>query len=150
MLIDDERINDITRRIIAAAIEVHRVLGPGLLESIYLQCLLSKLATQGLQFAVQRVLPVHYKGKCLDTSYRVDLIVEELVIVEIKCVDTLLPVHHAQTLTYLRVTNLPAALLINFSVPRLVDGVKRLVNTRPPVARRVEAPAVDVQGQVST
>src|SRR5262249_44742323 len=135
------RINHITRRILGAAIEVHRILGPGLLESIYLQCLMVELASQGLRFAAQQSFPVHYKGECLDAFYRIDLIVEDLVVVEIKCVDALSPVHHAQALTYLRLTKLAAALLINFNVPRLMDGVKRVLNTHPSTARRGSVPS---------
>jgi GxxExxY protein len=131
MLLDDPRINDITRQILGAAIEVHRVLGPGLLESIYLECLQFELASRGLRFVVQRAVPVTYKGKLLSASYRLDLIVEDAVVVEIKSVEALLPVHLAQALTYLRLTGCPAALLININVPRLMDGVRRLLNVAP-------------------
>jgi len=138
MLIDNARINDVTRRILGAAIEVHRVLGPGLLESIYLQCLLIELTSQGLRFVVQQSVPIQYKGISVDAFYRIDLIVEDLVVVEIKCVDALSPIHQAQILTYLRLTTLPAGLLINFNAARLMDGVKRIVNTRPSTARRMD------------
>jgi len=130
MLIDDFRINALTRRILGCAIEVHRVLGPGLLESIYLQCLQYELSTNGLRFVAQKGVPILYKGITLEACYRIDLIVEDIVVVEVKCVDALLPVHQAQTVTYLRLTGCPAALLINFNVPRLMDGVRRLLNTR--------------------
>ena len=129
MLIDDFKINTLTRRILGCAIEVHRVLGPGLLESIYLQCLHYELSTNGLRFAAQKAVPIHYKGISLEACYRIDLIVEDIVVVEVKCVDALLPVHHAQAMTYLRLTECPAALLVNFNVPRLMDGVRRLLNT---------------------
>ena len=133
MLTDDAKTNEITRTIIGAAIEVHRILGPGLLESVYLTCLEFELHERGLRFVVQRSIPITYKGKLLDgASYRVDLIVEEQVIVEVKSVAAILPIHEAQALTYLRLTSCRIALLINFNVPRLVDGVRRLINTRVP------------------
>ena len=135
MLLDDPRINNLTRRIIGAAIEVHRVLGPGLLESIYLECLQHELTSQKLRFVTQRAVPVTYKEKVLCASYRIDLIVEDTVVVEIKSVDRVLPVHEAQTLTYLQLTECPVALLINFNVPLLVEGVHRLVNKTRKVAQ---------------
>ena len=118
----------ITGHIIGAAIEVHRVLGPGLLESTYMPCLQLELTTGKLQFVAQRAVPIRYKGLELDAKYRIDLLVEDVVVVEVKSVDSLLPVHQAQVLTYMRLTNCPAGLLINFNVFRLIDGVKRLVN----------------------
>ena len=124
----DAPFNAVTREIIGAAIEVHRVLGPGLLESTYMPCLQYELAARRLRYIVQRVVPIVYKGIALDTSYRVDLIVEDLVVVEIKSVERLLAVHQAQVLTYLELTGCPAGLLINFNVPKLVDGVKRVLN----------------------
>ena len=129
MLIDAP-FNDITRQIIDAAIEVHRTLGPGLLESKYVPCLKCELAARRLQFECERLVPLVYKGRPMDTSYRVDLIVEGLVIVEVKSIPTLLNVHQAQVLTYLSLTGCPAGLLINFNVPRLTDGLKRLINPR--------------------
>ena len=114
--------------ILAAAIEVHRELGPGLLESIYIECLEQELSARGLRFARQLTVPITYKGTRLRSSYRVDLVVEDKVIVEVKSVETLAVVCKAQVLTYLRVTGKPAGLLINFNVPRLMDGAKRLLN----------------------
>jgi GxxExxY protein len=105
------------------------VLGPGLLESAYQQCLQYELSTNGLRFVTQKAIPIRYKGVSLEASYRIDLIVEDLVVVEVKCVDALQPVHQAQALTYLRLTECPAALLVNFNVPRLMEGVRRLLNT---------------------
>lgn len=131
MLIDAP-FNAITGQIIGAAIEVHRILGPGLLESTYMPCLKFELAARHLRFVVQRALPIIYKGITLDSHYRVDLIVEDLVIVEVKSVDRLLPVHQAQVLTYMGLSGCPAGLLINFNVPKLIDGVKRLI--APPVS----------------
>ena len=126
MLIDAP-FNTITGEILSAAIEVHRTLGPGLLESTYSGCLQFELTARKLRFATQRAIPIVYKGMQLDTSYRVDLIVEDLVVVETKAVTTLLKVHEAQVLTYMKLTDCPAGLLINFNVPRLMDGVKRLL-----------------------
>ena len=130
MTVDPSEFNDITRRILAGAIEVHRTLGPGLLESIYTPCLHAELAARQLRFVTQRSIQIVYKGMPLESSYRVDLIVEGLVVVELKSTSALLPVHQAQVLTYLEITKCPAGLLINFNVPRLMDGVKRLINPR--------------------
>jgi len=128
--------NAITGEVIGAAIEVHRALGPGLLESTYMPCLQSELSARSLRFVTQRVVPIIYKERTLDTVYRVDLIVEDLVVVEVKSVTALLPVHQAQVLTYMRLTGCPAGLLINFNVAKLVDGVKRLINPRAETPRR--------------
>ena len=119
-------INEITGRIIGAAIEVHRALGPGLLESIYKQCLCRELHLQDLPFVCEQALPVIYKGLRLDCAYRVDLIVAEVVVVEVKSVDRLIPVQEAQLLTYLRAGGWNAGLLINFNVPALRNGIRRL------------------------
>jgi GxxExxY protein len=127
VLIDPSTFNDVTGAILAAAIEVHRTLGPGLLESVYMPCLQFELASRKLRFVAQRAVPIVYKGTPLGACYRIDLIVEDLVVVEVKSVDALAPVHQAQVLTYLRLTGCPAGLLINFNVPRLMDGVKRLL-----------------------
>jgi GxxExxY protein len=129
MTLDVLGLNGITRDIIGAAVEVHRHLGPGLLESIYQECLARELTLRGVPFVAQRAAPVVYKGEQLDAAYRIDLIVEGVVIVEIKSVAALNPVHRAQALTYMRIAGCPLGLLINFNVPRLIDGVKRLVNT---------------------
>jgi GxxExxY protein len=128
MLLDNPRLNDLTRDILGAGIEVHRVLGPGLLESTYQACLQFELAHRGLRFSIQRPIPIMYKHSRLEASYRVDLIVEDLVIVEIKCVDVISPIHKAQVLTYLRLSAIPVGLLINFHVAKLMDGVRRLIN----------------------
>jgi len=128
--------NSITSEVIGAAIEVHRALGPGLLESTYIPCLQFELVARRLRFVTQQVVPITYKGRTLDTTYRMDLIVEDLVIVEVKSVAALLPVHQAQVLTYMALTGCPAGLLINFNVAKLVDGVKRLINPRADTARR--------------
>ena len=124
----DARCNFITSEIIGAAIEIHRALGPGLLESPYASCLKYELCQRPLRFASEVTVPLTYKGKELGACYRVDLIVENLVVVEVKAVETVLPVHKAQVLTYLKLTACPLGLLINFNEARLIDGVYRLVN----------------------
>ena len=130
MSVDPSTFNHVTGLILAGAIEVHRTLGPGLLESIYVRCLEYELTARKLRFVTHRAIPVVYKGIVLGENYFVDLVVEDLVVVEVKSVAALLPVHRSQTLTYMRLVKCPAGLLINFNVPRLVDGVKRLINPR--------------------
>ena len=121
------QVNDVTSTIIGAAIEVHRTLGPGLLESAYEECLCRELSLRQIQFERQRPLPVAYKGVRLDCGYRLDLLVMQMVVVEIKAVEALLPIHEEQLLTYLRLGGWKAGLLVNFNVPVLRQGVKRLV-----------------------
>jgi GxxExxY protein len=118
--VDPAAFNHVTHEIIGAAIEVHRTLGPGLLESTYLQCLQWELGARQQRFVTQRQIPLTYKGHLLDASYRVDLLVEDLVVVEVKAVVAMPPVYQAQTLTYIRLTECPAGLLINFNVPKLM------------------------------
>lgn len=125
---ETQRINQITEAIIGAAIEVHRALGPGLLESAYHECLCHEFSQSGLSFRKEVGVPVTYKDLKLDCGYRVDLVVEDMVIVELKAVEQILPVHHAQVITYLKLTGLPVGLLINFNVPLLKSGIKRMVN----------------------
>jgi GxxExxY protein len=117
----------ITERIIGAAIAVHRALGPGLLESAYEACLCHELADAGISLRRQVPIPVRYKDVDLDCGYRADLVVEDAVIVEIKAVDRLAPLHQAQLLTYLKLANLTTGLLINFNTTVLKDGLKRFV-----------------------
>lgn len=117
----------LTESIIGAAIEVHRALGPGLLESIYTHCLAIELAARGIQAKREVELPVSYKGHLLDCGYRLDLVVEDRVIVELKSVDKINPLHEAQLLTYLKLSGKRVGLLINFNVPLLKDGVTRRV-----------------------
>lgn len=118
----------ITEAIIGAAIEVHRELGPGLLESAYERCLCHELAMRGVSYACQKQLPVTYKGLELDCGYRIDLLVMELVVIEIKAVDKLEPIHEAQLLTYLRLGDWKVGLISNFNSEVLRLGIKRLVN----------------------
>ena len=122
----------LTEVIIGAAIDVHRELGPGLLESAYESCLAYELNDRGLYVERQKELPVLYRGIAVDCGYRLDLLVEELVILELKAVDQLPPIHEAQLLSYLKLTRLRVGLLINFNVRRLTNGIKRLVNGPQP------------------
>ncbi len=121
-------LNQLTEKIIGAAIEVHRTLGPGLMESAYAECLCRELLLQGIPFEREKALPVAYKGVKLDCGYRLDLLVAGSVVVELKAVEELLPIHEAQLLTYLRLGGWKVGLLINFNVPVLTKGVKRMVN----------------------
>ena len=118
--------NSLTDAIIGAAISVHRELGPGLLESVYEKCLAFELADRGLSATTQQEIPVSYKNLTFDCGFRADLIVENKVLIELKSIDQLLPVHTAQVLTYLKLSNLRTGLLINFNVPLLKSGIKRL------------------------
>ena len=119
-------INKITETIIGAAIEVHRHLGPGLLESAYQVCLAREMALRGLAFEQEVQLPLDYKGVKLDCGYRLDFLVEQSVVVELKTVEALQPVHEAQLLTYLKLSGCKIGLLINFNVPVLKNGLKRM------------------------
>lgn len=119
--------SDLTETIIGCAIEVHRALGPGLLESVYEECLCYELQLKGLNIERQKILPIAYKEVKLEAGYRLDLVVEGKVIVELKCIEKLMPVHEAQIMTYLRLTRIKTGLLINFFTPVLKDGIKRIV-----------------------
>jgi GxxExxY protein len=125
---DNEIYNRITQSIIGAAIEVHKGLGPGLLESAYESCLVYELGVLGLEVETQKPLPVVYKSVRLDCGYRLDLLVEEKVIVEIKSVDQIMPIHIAQVLSYLKLSGCKVGLLINFNEKLLKHGVHRIVN----------------------
>ena len=125
---DRERLNKITEVIIGAAIHVHRVLDPGLLESAYAACLAYELEKKGLVVEQQKPVPLVYEEVKLECGYRMDLLVEKSVVVEIKSIDALAPIHEAQTLSYLRLSGCKLALLINFNVPVLRDGIKRFIN----------------------
>jgi GxxExxY protein len=121
------RDGELTEAIIGAAIEVHRTLGPGLLESAYEQCLCHELSLQNMEFRRQVELPVRYKAVQLDCGYRIDVLVDERVVVELKAVERLLPIHEAQLMTYLKLSGRSVGLLLNFQVPVLKDGLKRIV-----------------------
>ena len=123
-----EQLNRISETIIGAAIEVHKFLGPGLLESVYEICLIEELEQRGLTVQQQVRLPLYYKGQLTQKFFVIDLLIENEVILELKAVDKLLPVHEHQLMTYLKLTEMNLGLLINFNVPRLVDGIKRRVN----------------------
>jgi GxxExxY protein len=117
----------LTSRVIGLAMEVHRALGPGLLESAYEECLCYELASHGIRFSRQVPLPVIYKSVRLDCAYKLDLAIEDMLVAELKTVERILPVHEAQLLTYLRLSGRTTGLLLNFHVPVLKDGIKRLV-----------------------
>ena len=121
-------INRLTSWIIGAAIEVHRYIGPGLLESAYEACLSKELDLRGLNYVRQKEVPLHYKGYNLDCGYRIDLFVEDELVVELKACQQLEPVHKAQVLTYLKLTGTRVGLLLNFNVERMREGIVRIVN----------------------
>jgi GxxExxY protein len=121
------KMDELSGRIIGGAIEVHRALGPGLLESMYEECLSHEMSLQGMTFERQKPLPIVYKGVEMECGYRIDFLVQEQVVVEIKVVDALHPIHHAQLLTYLKVGSWQIGLLINFNVPVLKRGLQRVV-----------------------
>jgi GxxExxY protein len=120
-------INDLTEQVIGACIEVHRHTGPGLLESAYEQCLCRELSLRSIPFELQFPLPINYKGTRLDCGYRVDLLIDGQLLIELKSVDKVLPIHEAQLLTYLRLGGWKVGLLINFNVNMLTDGIVRRV-----------------------
>jgi len=127
-IVPTPRINQVSGAIVNSAMRVHSLLGPGLLESAYDACLAHELRKRGFRVDTQVGLPVVYDGEKLDLGYRIDLIVENLVIVEVKCVEAIHPVHEAQLLSYLRLSRKSVGLLINFHVARLKDGIKRMVD----------------------
>jgi len=127
---EKERLNRITETIIGGAIQVHRVLGPGLLESAYEACLAFELKKRGLSVEQERPLPLIYEQVKMDCGYRIDLLVEGLVVVEIKSVEVLAPIHEAQVISYLKLSGCKVALLINFNVLLLKDGIRRFVKGR--------------------
>lgn len=119
--------DELSKRIIGCALEVHKHLGPGLLESTYEQCLAHEFKLQGFLFKMQHPLPVEYKGIKLDCGYRIDLFVEDSIIVELKSVEKMLPIYQAQLLTYMKLAGISTGLLINFNVKLLKSGIKRMV-----------------------
>jgi GxxExxY protein len=141
---EKKRINEVTEQIIGSAIDVHRALGPGLLESAYEACLAFELVSRGLKIEQQRALPVIYRDVKIDCGYRLDLVVEGVVVVELKAIEQILPVHKAQLLSYLKLSGLKAGLLINFHVKMLKDGVVRLVNNFPDSLRTPRSPRLSI------
>ena len=125
MILDE---NEISGLVIGAAIEVHRHLGPGLLESVYQQCLVRELRLRAVDVDTELVLKGQYKGMCFDVDYRIDMLVAGKVVVELKVVDRLLPVHKAQLLSYMKLSGKKLGLLINFNEAAVKDGIKRIVN----------------------
>ena len=121
-------IETIASKIVAAAIKVHTVLGPGLLESAYQKCLEYELKNHGIQVACEVALPITYEKLTIDAGYRIDMIIEESILIENKTVEKLLPIHEAQLLTYLKMKNCKVGFLLNWNVPRMKDGIKRMVN----------------------
>ena len=128
---EKERLDELTGQIIGAAVRVHRALGPGLLESAYEACLVYELREAGLKVEQQKPLPVVYRGVKLDCGYRLDLVIEDVVIIEIKAMERLMPAHTAQVLSYLKLSGHKVGLLINFHVQMLKNGIRRVVNEYP-------------------
>jgi GxxExxY protein len=128
MIYDSNSLNSITSQIIGLAIKVHRLMGPGLLESVYLTCLCYELKKADLIVEREKMVPLYYEGVKLDQSYRLDLLVQQKIIVEIKAVESITAVHRAQLLSYLKLTGCPIGLLINFNVELLKEGICRMVN----------------------
>ena len=122
------RENELATKVIGLAIEVHRALGPGLLESAYEECLYYKIISSGLRAEKQRAMPLVFEGVHLECGYRIDILVENLLVVEVKSCDAVHPIFLAQTLTYLRLGDYRLGLLINFNVELLRDGIKRVIN----------------------
>lgn len=119
--------SDLGYRVIGAAIEVHRELGPGLLESTYERCLAYEFDVHGIRFEQQKSLPVYYKGVLLDCGYRIDMLIEDQLILELKSVETVHPVHEAQLMTYMKLSGIKQGFLVNFNVPCLKQGLKSLL-----------------------
>ena len=124
----NQQIETLASSAIDASVGVHRELGPGLLESVYEQCLLHELTARGISTKTQVSVPVSYRGLHLETGFRADLILDDALLIELKAVESLLPVHQAQIITYLKLTRLPLGLLINFNVPLLKDGLHRFIH----------------------
>lgn len=121
-------LNDLSRQVVDCVFEVHTNTGPGLLESVYEECLAKEFDMQGIQYLRQHDIPVKYKNYYLDKSFRVDFLVENGIILELKAVDSILPLHTAQLLTYLKLSDYRLGLLINFNVPLIKNGIKRIAN----------------------
>ena len=123
-----QHIEEIGRNIVHSAIKVHKVLGPGLLESVYQKCLAYELDKTGLKVACEVPIPVKYEKVSIDLGFRIDMMIQQTVIIENKTVDKIAPIHEAQLLTYLKLTNLKLGFLLNWNVPLMKDGIKRMVN----------------------
>jgi GxxExxY protein len=126
--VDEKALNELSGKIVDAAIAVHRELGPGLLESVYETCLAQELSGRNIQLQKQVEIPVYYKGGRLEAGFRADILVQDLIIVEIKAVEKLLPIHEAQIITYLRLSGRPLGLLLNFNSKLMKDGIRRFRN----------------------
>jgi GxxExxY protein len=124
---DYKRADELSKKVIGAAIEVHSIKGPGLIESIYEKCLMRELHLRGINATSQEVVPIEYKGITFEEHLRLDIYVENCLILELKCVETVHPIHKAQLLSYMKLLNAPVGLLINFHKMRLVDGVSRMI-----------------------
>lgn len=124
-------LNKLSKKVIGAAIEVHKTLGPGLLESVYQNCLFLELQKLQLNFLAQAVVPINYKGTEIEKEFIIDFLVEDKIVVELKSVETILPIHEAQLLTYLKLAEKPLGLLINFNETKLIKGITRRVNGFP-------------------
>lgn len=122
--------SELTDKIIGAAMKVHSTIGPGVLESVYRTCMAHELKKLGIEVSCEVALPVIYDGMRLESGFRIDLLVEDLIVIELKCVDTLLPIHKAQLLTYLRLSNKPVGLLLNFKVVHMREGIQRILNNK--------------------
>lgn len=125
---ESRQINKVSGQVIGAAIEVHKNIGPGLLESAYEKCLCRELEIQNIQYKSQVPVPIVYKGENLDCGYRLDLLVEDFLVIELKACERIEPIHKAQLLTYLRLMNKQLGLILNFNVPIMRDGLQRVVN----------------------
>ena len=125
---EQNAVNAVSGAVIGAAIDVHRIMGPGLMESVYEECLILELGLRGIEAERQVHTPLKYKGHDLQASFRADLVVQNSLLVEVKSVDKLVPIHDSQVLTYLKLTGLPVGLLLNFNETLLKNGIKRLAN----------------------
>ena len=119
--------DELSKKVIGFALEVHKTLGPGLMESVYEKCLSFELTKAGLKYEIQKAIPVNYKGVQIDCGYRIDILVEGKLIVELKSVDKVLPLHQSQILTYMKLAGISTGLLLNFNVSKLKDGIQRFV-----------------------
>jgi len=142
--------NEISGAVVDSAMKVHTALGPGLLESVYQACLVHELRKRGFRTAMQLPLPVNYDGERIDPGFRIDILVENTVVVEIKAVDAINPVHMAQVITYLKLSGKHVGLLINFNVVHLRDGIRRMVQGEPPKTSSVSSVSSVLKSLVST